>query len=56
MVKRSLDNGSKHVTSGLYLLEEAVVTPDLELGRLLDVVVEGPEVLHSVEVDDRLLV
>lgn len=38
------------------LLEKAVVGPDLEFGGNLDVVVQRPEVLNSVEVDHGLLV
>ena len=38
------------------LLEEAVVGSNLEFGGNLDVVVQRPEVLNSVEVDHRLLV
>ena len=38
------------------LLEEAVVGSNLEFGDNLDVVVQRPEVLNSVEVDHRLLV
>ncbi len=37
-------------------LEETVVASGVELGRLLDVIVEGPEVLDCAEGDDRSLI
>ena len=37
-------------------LEETVVASRVKLGRLLDVIVEGPEVLDCAEGDDRPLI
>jgi len=37
-------------------LEETVVASRVELGRLLDVIVEGPEVLDCAEGDDGPLI
>ena len=39
-----------------WYLEKTVVTPGVELGGLLNVIVEGPEVLDCAEGDDGSLV
>jgi hypothetical protein len=56
VVKKRIRDHVVLITKLVTYLEETVVASGVELGRLLDVIVEGPEVLNCAEGDDRSLI